>query len=279
MSLNSFFNPYLDLSYHSPSSYHQCGDRSSRYQDLESLRLHRQRAEALAAQRARRARYLPTEDVDSEDDHFSGPFRSSERAHIDTRRQDMFERRREAEAQTYQQRLEEPRRQEAARLRQAAELERNRREQARRSQQPFGRGPTVPNHVSLELFILNRIYADSAHSMALRISKRLVRHHKSSHVMQHLTRGIRRALQINRRPKQALEVLRQTHRALRLRSTLKSTMTPPNASSSCIASSALCALPTTSPLNLKRLAAASCFQKLLISHIRPCHLRMKVLSL
>jgi hypothetical protein len=151
--LNSFYNPYLNLSYYTPASYDQYGDRSSGYQDLESPRLHRQRAEALAAQRARRARYLPTEDVDSEEDPLFG---SRERAHLDARRQEMFgnERsRREAEAQTYQRRLEELRRQEATRLRQAAELERNRREQARRPQQPFGRGPTVPNHVGLELLL------------------------------------------------------------------------------------------------------------------------------
>ena len=156
MILNSFYNPYLNLPYYSPSSYDQYGDGSSGYQDLESRRLHRQRAEALAAQRARRARYLPTEDVDSDEDDLFGPLRSRERAHLDARRQETFgneRRHREAEAQAYQQRLEELRRQEATRLRQAAELERNRREQARRPQQPFGRDPTVPNHVSHELFL------------------------------------------------------------------------------------------------------------------------------
>lgn len=153
MILNSFYNPYLNLPYYSPSSYDQYGGGSSGYQDLESRRLHRQRAEALAA---RRARYLPTEDVDSDEDDLFGPLRSRERAHLDARRQETFGnegRHREAEAQAYQQRLEALRRQEATRLRQAAELERNRREQARRPQQPFGRGPTVPNHVSHELFL------------------------------------------------------------------------------------------------------------------------------
>ena len=159
MLLNSFYNPYL----YTPSSY---GDGSGGH---HSPQLHRQRAEALAAQRARRARYLPTEDVDSEEDDFFEPLRSRERAHLDTRRPEMLAN------EGRRQRLEELRRQEAARLRQtseleaarlrqaagleaarlrqASELERNRREQARRLQQAFGKGPTVANHVSLALFL------------------------------------------------------------------------------------------------------------------------------
>lgn len=114
------------------------------YQDLESLRRQRQRADALAVQRARRAQYLP------EEDYSFGSFRPRERAYLNARRrQEVLEnkrRRREEEAEGRRQQLEELMRQEIARiLCQAVELERNRREQAR----PFCRGETATDHVSL----------------------------------------------------------------------------------------------------------------------------------
>jgi len=133
------------MSFYSP--YVQYGG----YQDLESLR--RQR-EALAAQRARRAQYLPLGDPDSGEEYSFGPFGPRERAYVEARRrQEALEnerRRREEEAQRYRQQLEQLRQQEVARLRQAVELERNRREQAR-SQRFFGRRPTPADDVSIEL--------------------------------------------------------------------------------------------------------------------------------
>ena len=140
----SFYSPYL---------------QHTGYQGLESLRAQRQRAEALAAQRARRAQYLPLEDPDSGEEYSFGP---RERVYLDARRrQEALEnerRRREEEAQRYRQHLEELRQQEAARLRQAAELERNRREQARsRAQRFFTRGSTPADNVSIELFQVIRM--------------------------------------------------------------------------------------------------------------------------
>jgi hypothetical protein len=139
MMLNNFYSPYAHLAYYRPSYVHN-GD-GSRYQDSELLHRQRQRAEAIAAQRARRAQYLPLEDVDDEEEYSFGPFGRRERQYVEAVENENERRRREAEGQRYQQWLEELRRREAARIHQAAELERNRREQARRSQ----------DHVSPEL--------------------------------------------------------------------------------------------------------------------------------
>ena len=78
MILNNPYSPCLYLAYHSPSYVHN-GD-GSRGSDQ------RQRAEAVAAQRARRVQYLPPEDVDGQEEYSFGPFGPHERAYLDADR-------------------------------------------------------------------------------------------------------------------------------------------------------------------------------------------------
>ena len=85
MILNNFYRPYAHLACYSPSYVHN-GDGSRGYQDCESLRRQRQRAEVVAAQRARRAQYLPPEDVDGQEEYSFGPFGPHERAYLDADR-------------------------------------------------------------------------------------------------------------------------------------------------------------------------------------------------
>jgi hypothetical protein len=86
------YRPYLHSSYHNPPAFYGNSGYPSfhrqTYLDAEALARARERAEALAARRARRAQYLPYEDVvDSDEEDFHGLLNQRENLYLDARKQ------------------------------------------------------------------------------------------------------------------------------------------------------------------------------------------------
>ena len=86
------YGPYVHSPYHrNPFAFYRNGGyaplRQPTYLDLEALARERERAEALAARRARRAQYLPHEDaIDNDEEDFYGLPNQRESVYLDSRK-------------------------------------------------------------------------------------------------------------------------------------------------------------------------------------------------